>query len=337
MFTTPHDPREFLQLFNPLASAHYTRGVVTDVRRETADTATISFRAGEGWASHRAGQWANIGVEINGRRLWRPYSISAGEGANPSITVRSRGTVSRALVEDAAPGSLLYLERPAGQFLLEESPTALLFLTAGSGITPVMSMLRTLMPRRPDHDVILIHLSSDRENTIFHDEILELSDQFPGFRPHFHFTSSLGRLDLSEAAALEALCPDFRERTVYTCGPDEFVSAVEALAAENGASAVIERFDTKLIASPTDGPGEVILADTLESVTVEPTQTILEACEAAGRVMRNGCRTGLCRSCVVMMTDGAVSNLRTGELVDEPGMIQTCITRPAPSATLDVS
>lgn len=168
LITHPQDPREFIQVFNPLASSHYTRGIVTKVRHETNDSATISFTAGEGWASHRAGQWARIGVAVNGRRLWRPYSISAAENDNPSITVKARGKVSEKLVHDTKPGTVLYLEKPSGQFLLESSPTALLFLTAGSGITPVISMLRTLMPRRPDHDVVLIHSASETEIPIYH-------------------------------------------------------------------------------------------------------------------------------------------------------------------------
>ncbi|MBM7052124.1 iron-sulfur cluster-binding domain-containing protein [Rothia sp. ZJ1223] len=335
LITHPQDPREFIQVFNPLSSSHYTRGVVTEVHHETPDSATITFTAGEGWASHKAGQWARIGVSVNGRRLWRPYSISAAEDTAPSVTVKARGRVSEALVYGTKPGDILYLERPAGQFLLEISPTALLFLTAGSGITPVMSMLRTLMPRRPDHDVVLIHSSANQESTIFHDEILELADQFPGFKPRFHFTKSLGRLTLREAGQLAALYPDVLERTIYACGPDEFVGDIEAAVQEADGNIVVERFDTRLLPSDYSGPGTLVINNGTE-ITVPENQSILEASENAGTELPHGCRSGVCRSCLVMMSDGAVKNMRTGEMIDEPGMIQSCISRPSPHAILEL-
>ena len=76
-FTYPRDPKDFLQVFHNLTSARYTRGVVSRVVRETSDTSTIFFRAGDGWIPHVAGQWARIGVSLNGKRVWRPFSISA--------------------------------------------------------------------------------------------------------------------------------------------------------------------------------------------------------------------------------------------------------------------
>lgn len=339
MLTHPQDPREFIQVFNPLASSHYTRGLVTGVHRETADSATITFNAGEGWVAHKAGQWARIGVAVNGRRLWRPYSLSAGEDHNPSVTVTARGVVSNALVHHTEPGDVLYLEKPAGQFLLDASPTALLFLTAGSGITPVMSMLRTLMPRRPDHDVVLIHSARDRASAIFYEEILELADQFPGLKPTFHFTEHAGRLSVACATDLTRLCPDAGERTTYVCGPDEFVRDVETAAQQLVGGVVVERFDAGPLLEDTGGPGTVTLhtapGQEPAEVNVAAGQSILTACEDAGQQLPHGCRVGVCRSCSIMMTDGAVQNMRTGEVTREPGMIQSCISRPAPQATIE--
>lgn len=332
LLTQPQDPREFIQLFNPLASSHYTRGIVTEVHREAEDTATISFTTGEGWQAHRAGQWARIGVKINGRRVWRPYSISSAEHEHPSITVRAQGQVSEALVHNTQPGDILYLEKPAGQFLLENSPTALLFLTAGSGITPVMSMLRTLMPRRPNHDVVLIHSDRSPKTAIFREEILELADQFPGLRAHFHFTGLAGRIKVGDAAGLEKLCPDFRDRTIYTCGPDTFVTGVEKAAQTVGEKVVLERFDTRLAPTAHEGPGSVLVGS--QEIEVPAGVSILEACESAGQNLPHGCRAGVCKSCSTMMEDGVVMDMRTGELTSEPGMIQTCMTRPSPTARL---
>ncbi len=333
--TYPHDPREFFQVFNPLASAQYTRGVVTRVVRETDDVSTLFFRTGEGWVPHVAGQWARIGVEIDGKRLWRPYSISAAEGQDPSITVKRNGRVSGHLTSQTEPGSILYLEKPSGQFVLDEKASKVLFVVAGSGITPVMSMLRTLMPRRPEQDVVLVYSSRSAEDCIFGEEILELADQFPGLQPKFWLTEDFGRLDFGADGDLPALVPDYHERRIYACGPDSFVTQVEAFAAQSGGRAVVERFDTARRTSKS-GRGEVFLAASDVTLEVEPAESILEAAERTGRELPHGCRMGICQTCLQPMLDGAVENIRTGEVHSEPGLIQTCSTRPAPAASLDL-
>ena len=158
VLTTPLAPEDFISLVNPLASTRQLRGIVTKVVPETTDSATIHFRPGKGWNAHEAGQWARI-VEIDGVRQWRSYSLSAPAGADPAITVTAIGFVSIALVRDTKPGDVLFLDVPQGDFVLPRHPRPLLMLTAGSGLTPVMSMIRTLVPRRPDADVVLIHSS----------------------------------------------------------------------------------------------------------------------------------------------------------------------------------
>ena len=131
VLTTPLAPEDFLNLVNPLASARQLRGVVTAVVPETADSATIRFRPGRGWDPHLAGQWARIGVEIDGVRQWRSYSLSAPEGADPAITVTAMGRVSGALVHGTKPGDVLFLAPPQGDFTLPAHPRPLLMLTAG--------------------------------------------------------------------------------------------------------------------------------------------------------------------------------------------------------------
>ena len=188
LLTTPLAPEDILSLFNPVFSARQLRGVVTRVVPETADSATIFFRPGRGWQAHLAGQWARIGVELDGVRHWRSYSLSAPAGQDPAITVTDMGAVSGALVRGTKPGDVLFLAPPQGDFVLPEHPRPLLMLTAGSGITPVMSMIRTLVPHRPDSDVVLIHTARTAADTIFREELAELADQFPNLRVTHWFT-----------------------------------------------------------------------------------------------------------------------------------------------------
>src|SRR4029453_8605507 len=151
VFTTPRAPEDFLWLVNPLSSARQLRGVVTAVVRETSDSATISFRPGRArrWPAPQAGQYARVGVEIDGVRHWRSYSLPSAGGEDPAITVSATGVVSETLVRRTRPGHVLFLAPPQGDFVLPEHPRPLLMLTAGSGLTPAMSMVRALVGRRP--------------------------------------------------------------------------------------------------------------------------------------------------------------------------------------------
>ena len=215
----PLTPQDVLGLFDPVHSSRQLRGVVTSVARATPGAVTIAFRPGPGWRAHDAGQWARIGVDVDGVRQWRSYSLSAPAGADPEITVSDIGLVSGTLVRHTKPGDVLFLDIPEGDFTLPDEPRPLLMLTAGSGLTPVMSMIRTLVPTRRDADVVLIHSSRTPEDALFREELAELADQFPGLRVVHHHTAEAGRLDLSSPAQLEGLCPDWRERAAYACGP----------------------------------------------------------------------------------------------------------------------
>lgn len=342
LLTTPLAPEDFLGLLNPLVSTRQLRGVVTRVVPETSDSATIHFHPGKGWNPHEAGQWARIGVEIDGVRHWRSYSLSAAAGHDPAITVTAIGHVSTALVRRTKPGDILFLDPPQGDFVLPIHPRPLLMLTAGSGLTPVMSMIRTLVPRRPDADVVLIHSSRTREDTLFHDELLELADQFPGLRVVHRFTAEQARLDLTSPADIEASCPDWRDRAAYACGPADFLDAAEVLWAdspslEGDTPLTIERFATALLPGVGGEGGLVTFEKSDKELDVDGDVPLLDAGEGCGVVMPSGCRMGICRSCLVPLRAGKVRDLRTGEVHgDEGDLIQTCVNAAAGPVHLDI-
>jgi stearoyl-CoA 9-desaturase NADPH oxidoreductase len=349
LLTTPLAPEDILALFNPVYSARQLRGVVTRVVPETADSATIFFRPGRGWQAHLAGQWARIGVELDGVRHWRSYSLSAPAGQDPAITVTDMGAVSGTLVRSTKPGDVLFLAPPQGDFVLPEHPRPLLMLTAGSGITPVMSMIRTLVPHRPDSDVVLIHTARTPADAIFREELAELADQFPNFRVIHWFTGERGRLDFTSADEIERLCPDWRQRAAYACGPESFLDDAEALwgAETSGSSAevpdtaglTIERFTTKLAGGEGHDGGLVTFEASDREVEADGDTPLLDVGEDAGVLMPSGCRMGVCFGCVLPLREGAVRDLRNGELtVAAPGdgvNIQTCISAAAGACEID--
>nr|WP_245553662.1 ferredoxin reductase [Demetria terragena] len=338
VFTAPFAPEDFLNLVSPLSSARQLRGVVTAVTPETANSATISFRPGRGWHAHEAGQYARIGVEIDGIRQWRSYSLSAPEGANPAVTVTAIGRVSRHLVEHTKPGDVFFLAPPQGDFVLPPGPRPLLMLTAGSGITPVMSMIRTLLPRRRDADVVLIHSERSQEVALFRDELADLERTYRALHVVHRWTESEGRIDFSTIADLDDLCPDWRSRKAFVCGPSELLDdATEFWQTFHAPDELsVERFETSLLVDDGAG-GRVVFEKSDKEADADGATTLLEAGENAGVLMPHGCRMGICHSCLTPLLSGQVKDLRTGEIrQDEGELIQTCISAAAGPVHLDV-
>src|SRR3954453_14824200 len=151
--TTPFLPDDYLELINPLWSTRELRGKIVSIDKETDDAATVTIKPGWEWEGHQPGQYLRIGVDINGVRHWRAYSLTSDperEDGFISITVKNvdEGKVSPYLVRRGRPGAIVGLGGVEGDFVLpEELPPKLLFISAGSGITPIMSMVRSLEHR----------------------------------------------------------------------------------------------------------------------------------------------------------------------------------------------
>lgn len=336
---SPRSPEDFLTLLDPVHSSRQLRGVVTQVTHPVPGTATISFRTGPGWRAHEAGQWARIGVDVDGVRQWRSYSLSAAAGTDPEITVTDIGAVSGTLVRNTREGDVLFLARPEGGFTLPERPRPLLMLTAGSGLAPVISMIRTLVPARSDADVVLIHSARTPQTALFREELEELADQFPGLRVHHHFTASDGRLDLSSPQTLDALCPDWHDRAAYACGPSGFVDDAEALwasaAGTDSGGLTIERFSVDLVGGEAGAGGRVVFENSDREADAAGDAPLLEVAEEAGIAAPSGCRMGICHSCMVPLRSGRITDLRTGEVHGDSGeFIQTCVSAAAGPVSL---
>ncbi len=228
--TTPLHPDDYLSLINPLWSQRELRGRVEEVISETEDAATLVIRPGWGWHyDHRPGQYVGIGVQVEGKFQWRSYSVSSPpkrSGRTISITVRAmpEGLLSAHLVEGLKPGTIVRLALPEGDFVLPDPPPAeMLFLVGGSGITPVMAMLRTLDRRGSMPDVVLHYSSPTPERMIFREELADLDGRHDSLTVHELHTDLDGMLDLAD---LDEICPDWQERETWACGPGPMLDAV---------------------------------------------------------------------------------------------------------------
>ena len=176
--STPLMPDDYTRLVNPLWSKRELRGQIERVTRPAEDVVELVIKPGWGVpADFRAGQYIGVGVRVDGRLVWRSYSLTnAPHSADGMLTVtvkaQDQGRLSQHLVANVTPGTVVRLAAPAGDFHLPEPPPEkLLFITAGSGITPVMSMLRDLERRGGLPDVVHLHSVRDRAGLLFDDEL----------------------------------------------------------------------------------------------------------------------------------------------------------------------
>jgi stearoyl-CoA 9-desaturase NADPH oxidoreductase len=343
--TTPLLPDDYLHLVNPLWSARELRGKIIEVVPETGHAATLVIKPGWGWNfSYQAGQYVGIGVHLNGKWHWRSYSISSspadggprGRRGRLTITVKAmpEGFLSEHLVRGLEPGTIVRLALPKGEFVLPDPPPAkILFWTGGSGITPVMSMLRTMDRRGTLSDVVHIHSAPTRDAAIFRAERLALAARHSGLRLIENFDDEHGILDVDR---LTEVCPDWNTREAWVCGPAPMLAAAESRweSAKLARRLHIERFGAVLTASAEGG--RVNFAASGKSAEVDGATTLLEAGEAAGIQMPFGCRMGICHTCIVPLKMGTVKDLRNGAEYHQNAGVQTCITAAAGDCVLDI-
>lgn len=337
MVTTPLLPSDYLDLVSPLRAGADLRGRVEGVHPEAGGAATVVIRPGRGWRGHVAGQYVRIGVEVDGVRLWRSYSLTSPPDRRDgriTITVKAipDGRVSNQLVHRTAPGTLVQLDQAAGDFVLPRArPAKVLYLTAGSGITPVMGMLRDTGL----DDVVMVHCTPRPQDVIFRDDLHDLVADGRLRLIEVH-TGTDGRLDLGR---LGGLVPDWAERETWACGPGGLLDAVEEHWAEHGAPERLhtERFRPAVVLTGGGAGGTVTFSTTGKAVEADGTTPLLDVGEEAGVLMPSGCRMGICFGCVTPLTAGAVRDLRTGEITEAaPGvLVQTCVSAAAGSCDIE--
>ena len=340
LVATPLVPADYLDLMNPLRSGAALRGCIVAVEPETAAAATLVIKPGGGWRRHIAGQYIRVGVDVDGVRQWRAYSLTSPlDRPDGCITITVKaipdGVVSNHLVHHVRPGTILQLDQACGEFTLPETcPTKVLFITAGSGITPVMGMLRNRDHRLAD--VVVVHSAPTANDVIFRTELGRLAAQ-GHLRLVERHTDTDGMLD---ASTLEELVPDLAERETWACGPTGLLDALEQHFTTAGRADRLhtERFRPNVLV--TGEGGQVSFAKSGTVLEVDGVTPLLEAGEAAGVLMPSGCRMGICFGCVAPLREGAVRDLRSGDLTTAAAgdgiLIQTCVSAAAGACDIDL-
>ena len=331
---SPLLPDDYLELINPLWSTRELRGRIERIQRETGEAVTIVIRPGHRWPGHEPGQYVRVGVVVDGVFHWRAYSLTSPPDRHDgciSITPKlvEAGKVTPYLVRQANAGAVVRLGGVEGDFVLPERvPEKLLFISAGSGITPIMSMLRSLAARDALGDAVHVHSARRPEDVIFRDELADLAQRHDGLEQILWLTGERERLTPSD---LEEVCPDWREREAFISGPGELLDAMLERWDRDGDCDRLhmERFQPKLGLAEEGEGGTIVFAASDKEVECDGATPILVAGEEEGLELPFGCREGICHTCIGKLCSGRVRDLRNGQITGSEGeMVRTCINAP---------
>jgi stearoyl-CoA 9-desaturase NADPH oxidoreductase len=339
---SPLLPDDYLELINPLWSTRELRGRIERIEPETGNAVTIVIRPGYEWMGHEPGQYLRIGVVVDGVHHWRAYSLTS-EPDRPdgciSITPKlvESGTVTPFLVREAKPGALVRLGGTEGDFTLpDDLPERLLFISAGSGVTPIMSMLRDLDRRNRLDDVVHLHSARTEDDVIFGRRLRDLDSRHRGYRLHLQLTGEQGRMTPPD---LDELCPDWREREAFVSGPGEMLDALtEHWEAEGDLQRLrMERFQPKIGGGEEGEGGTIKFLASEKEIECDGATPVLVAGEEAGIEMPFGCREGICHTCIGKLCSGRLRDMRNGNVHGTEGeMVRTCINAPEGPVEIDL-
>lgn len=330
---------------------------------ETSDVMTFSFKAdADNWFKYIPGQFVTLELPIDNETLLRTYTLSSSPSRpySVSVTVKAQPTSigTRWMFNNLKPGMKIKALGPFGDFSYVKQPAQkYLFISAGSGVTPMMSMVRDMSDRKPLSDVVFINCSRSPSDIVFRHELEYYARFMPNLSLGF-IVENCGRTELwsglrgmVDKAKIALLSPDMMDRTIFCCGPEPFMNAVRGLLEASGFD--MKNYHQESFASPISPPiGEPVLVDengaplanvvfTLagKELQCQPGHTILMTARAAGVRIGAACESGLCGTCKVLKTSGTVEMNHNGGILDEEieeGYILACCSKPLSDVEIEV-
>ncbi|KHL11974.1 UNVERIFIED_CONTAM: hypothetical protein LK11_39140 [Mumia flava] len=334
--------------------------VCTGVAQVTHDVRSFTLAPTESRSfAFEAGQYVTVRVDVDGVPLERCYSISSPPSRTGSIEITVKrvlgGPVSTWLHDQVGPGSRLHVAGPYGRFTRAGRSGKELWLSAGSGITPMMAMARELRDRGTGADVVLVHNARTPRDILFRRELeapppgLEVAAVCERDADDEAWHSYRGLLTLP---MLTAIAPDLLERDVLLCGPPAYMAAVRELLAVAGVDpgrCREERFELGAGAGETPDDGDVpppsdVRLHSIElrrsgrTITCDAATTILEATASAGVRVPSSCHEGLCGTCKSDLLSGSVDMQHQGGIRPREireGKILLCCSTPTDDLVID--
>jgi len=318
-------------------------------RAESARAVTLELQPNRHFQGFRPGQHVNLTVEVGGRRVTRSYSLTdvPRTDGRISLTVQQvdGGLASGHIYNDLRVGDVVELGPAFGDMTLPaELPSKVLLLAAGSGITPLMSLVRELAGRGMPVETTLVYWARHRADLCFVSELKTLAQRESNFTLRFALTGDAvtGTAELRGRPSpqlIAAVAPDLTERAVYACGPAGFVDELASIAKPIARSFQSEAFTPPVFAPVPEGNAEVtvMLARSNRVIRVPTGQPLLTALEAQGIKPASGCRMGICNTCACGKRDGITRDLKNGG--DSSGAepnLRICISGAQSDLTLDL-
>ncbi|WP_343562316.1 2Fe-2S iron-sulfur cluster-binding protein [Kiloniella sp. b19] len=332
---------------------------------EAPNTATFSFRAPSGaWFKYQPGQFVTLELPVPGETVYRTYTISSSPSRplSLSVTVKAQpdSIGTRWMLDHLRPGMRIKAMGPAGIFTLPNRPTGkYLFISAGSGVTPSLSMTKYLFDRGQDPDICFVNCAKRPSEIIARSDLEHMASRVPGIKLHFiveeddPFRTWSGYRGMLNQIVLGFIAQDYLEREVYCCGPDPFMQAVREMLIAMGFN--MDNYNQESFGAPVENEADapetddVILEDDKEAVieftnsgvshTCTQTDTVLAAAKAAGLNIPSGCTFGVCGTCKVKKTEGEVHMVHNGGISDEDvenGYILACCSNPIGKVAVEV-
>jgi ferredoxin-NADP reductase len=346
---SPHGVDRYLELFHPLWSLSEVRAVVVGTVRETDDAVTLRLRPNRNWRGFRAGQHVGLTIAQRGVRRTRCFSLSSSARRDDGlidVAVKRQpgGAVTETLVSEDMAGRIVGLTQAAGTFTLPPQPAPrLLFVSAGSGITPCMAMLRTWIDERSTGRITFLHTARRYDAMLFRAELAAIGARHANIDIRLAVTGEppdagdlAGRFS---RAQLAAVAPDFAACQTYACGPPGLLDTIRTIWRDEGIEdrLHVERFTRDRSAELQGSRGTHIDFQRSRRNVRSDGRTLLEQAEAAGLEPASGCRMGICMTCRCRKRSGAVRNLVSGRISrDDDETIQLCVSVPLGDGALEL-
>lgn len=358
--TSPHSLDRYLELVRPSLTLRDLRADIVGVDRSVPGSVTLTLRPNRRWSGHEAGQFVQVGVLIDGvkhTRCYSPVDAQNPSGRTLTLTVKAHpgGLVSQYLHRYARTGMVVDLAPASGVFRLpERRPDKIVLISGGSGITPVLSMLSTLVAEGFRGEVVFAHYARSPEE-VPHRELLQRIG-----RQHDNVEIVLGYPELGRSERIDGapwtcaavpgarhldydelvrIAPSFATAHTYVCGPPALMAAVRRIYEAEQLEDRLHSEEFTLTTEPADPAGAEGMTTFSASGTESRNtgESLLQQAESSGLAPQFGCRMGICFSCTAVKRSGCTRDLRTGELDNDPDQpIQLCISAAVGDVDIEI-
>ncbi len=329
----------WLKKINPIWSMNESLGRIVEKSETASETVSLKIRVNKNFNMGQAGQHHPVIVKHDGRRYERSYSLTKLDDVHVLLTAKKvqKGIVSTWLCELSKIDDVIEFGLPYGDMLVESNHAPLLLLAAGSGITPMYSILTALLKTKQIENtpIQLMYWVKKYSDAAFKTELEQWATQYPNFKLHIFYTQEQevdARLNTEHLQYIENLA----ETTVYSCGPSGFVAEAEQVFARAKVFKS-EAFSLTPVINNETGFITVTLSKSNQTVSIPKGQSILLGLEQHNIKPTHGCRMGVCNKCACAKAQGSTKNLVNGAEHTEPGgLLKICVNSAQSDLVIDL-